>query len=414
MKLQRLAVLTTLLLAAASPTSGAAQGALEQCYGALPTILGTPRADILRGTPGDDVIAGLGGDDLVIGDSGEDILCGGSGADILQGGPGDDGIVTGSGRDRAFGEEGRDHLTEVTEGGSGPLLVNGEMEDSSSDVLSGGPGFDWLAPEGGDDVVYGGAGVDLVDMLWVFDPVAIDLQLGVVTSTNGGTEALVSVEGAAGGLYADVILGSERSDWLAGMRGADHIDGRGGGDLLWSSVDGARLIGGDDQTPDTVWPALSEPMMIDLTTGTVSSLNVDHGHPADKLVGIENAVGTPEDDVIVGTALDNFLYGSEGDDSIQGGPGDDRLWGDGPIEAPLLDTIRTGGGFDRLDGGLGNDELDGGAKDDECTGGETVRSCESEQLTSRSFAADKSSTWLFPGPQPWWWSSIDRFALHPN
>jgi M6 family metalloprotease-like protein len=68
------------------------------CLGKRATIVGTPRADLIRGTARADVIAGLGGDDRIYGLAGNDRICGGPGADFIQGGDGIDSAIGGAGR----------------------------------------------------------------------------------------------------------------------------------------------------------------------------------------------------------------------------------------------------------------------------------------------------------------------------
>ena len=78
----------------------------------------------------------------------DDLICGGSGSDDLTGGPGEDRI-----------------------NGAGPWLVDGGEtgEETTGNVLVGGPGNDWLGGSDGDDVLrwwlgddglFGGAGRD--------------------------------------------------------------------------------------------------------------------------------------------------------------------------------------------------------------------------------------------------------------
>lgn len=59
------------------------------------TVLGTPRADVLRGTPHNDKMYGRGGNDRLYGYAGNDVLVGGPGADVL---------ACGSGRDVAIAD----------------------------------------------------------------------------------------------------------------------------------------------------------------------------------------------------------------------------------------------------------------------------------------------------------------------
>src|ERR1051326_964387 len=71
---------------AAAPAQAAA------CFGANPTITGTPGNDTLLGSSSNDVIDGGGGNDLIVGNGGNDKLCGGDGDDTIEGYNGDDTI----------------------------------------------------------------------------------------------------------------------------------------------------------------------------------------------------------------------------------------------------------------------------------------------------------------------------------
>jgi Ca2+-binding RTX toxin-like protein len=54
------------------------------------TLVGTPRADVIRGYSGADSISGGGGEDELMGGAGNDYIAGGPGYDRCKGGPGAD------------------------------------------------------------------------------------------------------------------------------------------------------------------------------------------------------------------------------------------------------------------------------------------------------------------------------------
>jgi hypothetical protein len=113
--------------------------AAAPCFGADPTIVGTPGNDnfpnFLRGTPGNDVIDGLSGNDVIGGEGGDDKICGRSGEDRIVGGDGDDEIAGGSEDDWLIGGKGDDTLR----GGSGDDLLDG---GEGTNTLDGGDGSD--------------------------------------------------------------------------------------------------------------------------------------------------------------------------------------------------------------------------------------------------------------------------------
>ncbi|MBI4261035.1 MAG: calcium-binding protein, partial [Actinobacteria bacterium] len=64
-RIRKLAAASAVAVVALLSWGGPAGGAGALCFGAAPTITGTPGDDALVGTPGDDVIVGLGGDDSI-------------------------------------------------------------------------------------------------------------------------------------------------------------------------------------------------------------------------------------------------------------------------------------------------------------------------------------------------------------
>ena len=98
-------------------------------------VPGCPKGGLLTGTDGGDVLDGKDGDDEIHGLSAQDWIFGGLGSDVIYGGDDND----------------------MLDGGS----YLGDPDESSKDVLHGGPGKDWLEDyDGGDDVLHGGDGDD--------------------------------------------------------------------------------------------------------------------------------------------------------------------------------------------------------------------------------------------------------------
>ena len=102
----------------------------------------------LAGEDGDDEIRGLGANDWIFGGLGSDVIYGGDGNDLLEGGT-YGGNPDESSKDVLHGGPGKDDLTDF---------------DGGDDVLYGGDGADKpLAGGAGEDVIYGGDGNDLID-----------------------------------------------------------------------------------------------------------------------------------------------------------------------------------------------------------------------------------------------------------
>jgi hypothetical protein len=140
----------------------------------------------------------------------------------VHGGPGADRIATAGERDRVDGGPGDDTIAT----GAGPDTV--------------------LERTGDSDTLDGGAGDDLVDYTRAAAPVRIDLATG-----EGPGDALAGFEDASGGRYADLLIGDDGDNDLAGGAGGpDSILGRGGHDSLAGSPQADRLDGGAG--PDSI------------------------------------------------------------------------------------------------------------------------------------------------------------------
>lgn len=358
-----------LLPGAGAPARARAQGYENKCGGSDVTIAGTSGDDRLRGTPGRDVIAAFGGNDVIFGLGGNDSICDGEGDDRVHAGAGRDSIETVAGMDTVFGERGGDFLYAFA-------TDAGDLTDS----FYGGPGDDILGDDYGDDLTDGGEGVDTYGALGHAATV-IDLTQGyAAVASRGEVNTLVAIENAVGTFYSDQLIGDEGPNVLAGGMGPDNVRGEGGSDLLLSELDGDQLDGGSDPTRDGVMAAVQGPIAADLVAGTLARRGV--ASPQDRLVGIEDVVGTAEDDLLIGNGEANRLFGGPGIDSLDGGAGDDVLFGDMPPVWWInphhwsIPYYPTTAGNDTLEGGEGHDRLNGGARRDLCTGGEVVKRCE--------------------------------------
>lgn len=91
-------------------------------------------------------------------------------------------------------------------------------------------------------------------------------------------------------------------------------------------------------------------MTVDLAAGFARG-----GDGSDRLLGIEEVIGSAQADRLLGAATDDYLAGFPGDDVLVGRGGADLLWG--------------GEGDDRLKGGAGDDQFDGDVGADIMAGG---------------------------------------------
>ena len=233
------------------------------------------------------------------------------------------------------------------------------------DVICGDERDNTIDGGEGDDIIYGGAGDD-------------------------------TLIGGAGN-FRDTLKGEAGNDTLRGYEGIDLLDGGAGTDTADYSMenlnaDGDALEGGT-------------PVKVNLAEGQATDTYGDE----DKLISIENVIGTVGLDTIIGDSGPNEIDGNGGDDMLDGGAGSDtivtavdftlgedadienfenikgkpaadatttgpELTGDGNPNiitgTALADTLHGAGGNDTLNGGKGVDTLNGGAGNDTLNGNE--------------------------------------------
>ncbi len=305
--------------------------------------------DWMDGNGGNDVLTGDGGDDVLLGGDGDDLLQGGDGLDDLYGDAGIDTVVYQAESDAhgrrfkidlesgstlwadkdagAFRDEDvADALDSVENavGGSHDDVIVGSAESNvllgggGDDKLSGGGGDDKLSGGDGDDILRGGDGDDLLQggdgddklsggegidtVVYLAESASekrrfkIDLDAGKTLHadphSSGGfqesdvADTLDSIENAVGGMYDDIMVGSDGGNFLSGLGGHDRIKGEQGDDVLDGGAGNDRLWGGD---------------------------------------GDDVLDGGSGDDMLDGGSGDDVFYGGVGDDAFYGGQGQDTV-----------------------------------------------------------------------------------------
>jgi Ca2+-binding RTX toxin-like protein len=407
------------------------------CFGEPATIVGTDASDQITGTPGPDVIVGRGGDDSINARGGDDAVCGGADFDFADGG---------DGRDRLSGDTGDDTLQGGAE--ADLLMGRGDVDtlfgERGDDRLFGGPGtgitLEGLMGGPGDDHMRGGPGLDV--------GLFFDARQGVVVNLTtdrargDGRDELISIEGALGSNFDDVLIGTDGTNGLFGQAGDDVIRGLGSGSFPSGQIDvlagdmGADDIRGGDGFDMASYGRVLRPVTVDLSKGAA------RGQGRDTLVAVEGVFGSNLDDVLIGDHRANAFTGSFGDDEFVGGPGPDLvIFRDvpGPVRANLATGTARGAGKDTLegirnlwgssgpdllvgDGGdnrlvgwrgddaivadegddvligrNGRDRLDGGKGFDACLSGERHLNCESREAPPSE---------ELPSPHLRWWRWI--------
>ena len=235
----------------------------------------------------------------VIGSSNDDVILGNARGNLLAGGV-IDGDEAPLGRDIFGGRQGIDFLFSGFCLGPTSECPGGRVAGVGNDLLRGGQQRDLLGVSGYGNTAIGGRGSD---DFWF---------RGQSTVLKGG-------------------LGT---DSFALLRGRAAVRGGSGIDHLSFSA--------------TRWELAPGPAHVDLALGTAGTPTVQA-----RVHGVENALGTAGDDVLLGDDMTNHLLGFDGNDQLRGRAGDDSL-----------------------DGGDGQDELIGGKGSDLCVNGETTKSCE--------------------------------------
>lgn len=115
--------------------------------------------------------------------------------------------------------------------------------------------------------------------------VTVDLQNRTATDGLGGTDALVSIEGAIGTSFVDQFAGDEMANEFHGGGGNDIIAGAGGSDLI-SGDAGLDTLNGGEGSDDFIWVEGDESDDIDAGTGGSDLLRVTLGG-TDDVVSIE-------------------------------------------------------------------------------------------------------------------------------
>jgi Ca2+-binding RTX toxin-like protein len=284
-------------------------------------LVGSKFDDILTGDTNANVLSAGDGNDVLVGSGGGDTMDGGQGVDTADYSASNAGVkvnlATGIGQG-GFAQG--DKLISV-ENLIGSVFADTLIGDANANVLNGGKGDDTIIGGAGADSLIGGEGSDTAD----YSTSESFVNVNLATGTGLGGDA-------AGDTYASIenLTGSKFDDTLTGDKGNNIIDGGAGNDMIIASSGTDTLIGGTGN--DTVdYSVLNNCMVINLGTGVASGC----GGKIDKLVAIENVIGTAYNDTITGDAGANKLYG---------GAGNDHFWGSG--------------GGDKFDGGTGRDWVD--------------------------------------------------------
>ncbi|RZM94517.1 hypothetical protein CWO91_39315 [Bradyrhizobium genosp. SA-3] len=261
------------------------------------TITGSASDDTISGGAGADRITAGGGNDRIIGFIGADTVNGGAGTDTI--------VLSATSTDLNTATNAQITNVEAVSAASAGAGVTIDLHNQSegftvtgsafADLITGGGGADTLIGGLGDDtyvvantgdvvVENAGEGTDSVQA-----SVTYTLPTNVENLTLTGTSNI----NGTGNVLDNVIIGNAGNNILAGLGGADSLDG--------------------GQGTDTATYAAS-------AAGVNVSLATGHGTggdaQGDTLVNIENLTGSQFDDILEGNSGDNVLAGSSGIDTV--------------------------------------------------------------------------------------------------
>ena len=147
---------------------------------------------------------------------------------------------------------------------------------------------------------------------------------------------MATINGTTGN---DTLTSGNAADTLNGLGGDDLLNGGGGNDRLFGGDGTDTLIGGNGNDSldggagiDTAdYSASGSAVTVNLVTGSGSGGDA----AGDTLTGVENVIGSGQNDSLTGDAGANALSGGAGNDTLIGGAG--------------ADTLSGGAGTDRVD-----------------------------------------------------------------
>jgi Ca2+-binding RTX toxin-like protein len=276
----------------------------------------------LIGSKFDDVLTGDVGSNILRASNGNDVLVGSGGGDVMDGGADNDSadysnsnavvkvnLATGIGLG-GFAEGDKLISIENVIGSKFEDILTG---DASANILRAGNGNDVLVGSGGGDVMDGGNDTDTADYSNSNAAVKVSLVTGLGQGGFAEGDVLVSIENLTGSKFDDVLTGDAKNNVLNGGDGQDVLIGGAGSDVLNG---GAGIDTADFST-------VTGCVTVNLTIGTATGCGPD----IDKLIAIENVIGTKYNDTITGDLNANSLFGGDGKDHFYGSGGGDKFFG---------------------------------------------------------------------------------------
>ena len=341
-------------------------------------VLGGTAANQISGGAGNDILLGGAGADTLSGDAGNDTLNGGAGGDTVNGGIGNDTIIHGNGEgaDTIDGGDGSDTLR-IVEGVFGAddtvtvALAAGIISSVNGSTTVANVEAAELHLDGGNDTLSYQTSQNVSVNLLSGAATGFSFLRGVENVTAGSGNDTLLGNGVAnrldGGDGNDELRGGFGSDVLLGGGGNDNLYGEDGDDLLEGGAGNDRIDGGAGN--DTASYASAAAAVTVSLSGTPTRASFEEqdtvGAGRDRLIGIENLIGSAHNDSLTGDGNANLIDGGAGADTMDGGAGGDTYVvdnaGDVINDASGVDTVRTALAGYALDGDVENLILTGNA-----------------------------------------------------
>ena len=333
------------------------------------TLQGVPRAAL---SAGDVILADPNASVTNFGTEAADVLFGGAAGDFLRGFGGDDVIFTGGGMDNIDAGAGNDTVVITGPVAPGAVITGGADSDTlllTAKAVTSLPAFPGVNFEllvqanvsgfetiSFDSSVYGVAAtpISAVMGVWQFAPGSTTTLKGstaadamVIVLPGDGAFDLPSFNlvnwsaadsvvlsgtnrtgnltlGTANHLGQYYLLGGLGNDILNGSAGVETLNGGDGNDTLNGGA-GSDTHDGGNGIETASYADASGSVKVNLLW--TSAQNTGAAAGSDKLVSIENLIGSGFADQLTGNSADNRIEGLDGNDRLDGGLGADTLLG---------------------------------------------------------------------------------------
>ena len=156
-----------------------------------------------------------------------------------------------------------------------------------------------------------------------------------------------TITGTAGD---DTLTGSNSDDRIDGLAGNDTLLGNAGNDLLIGRA-GSDVLNGGDGNDTADYSGSQSKVIIFLSSTWWRPYGVGFGGDAngDKLIDIENVIGSNFNDVLIGDSQDNIFEGQDGNDYLLGGSGEDTfIFKEGDGRDTVLDFNTSNSDMDKI------------------------------------------------------------------